>query len=125
MCEEWWWKRCVNRRVVVGKYISWGGGGALHGADGYAEKAGSEKKGGGSLRGEKMSGRTACFGAGGAGFFPVGEKRQPFCRRMARSSAERIQGYGWVEERTACKEKPHTAIRVRQNSFEKHFPKCP
>ena len=66
-----------------------------------------------------------CSGAGGAGFFPVGEKRQPFCRRMARSSAERIQGYGWVEERTACKEKPHTAIRVRQNSFEKHFPKCP
>ena len=30
MCEEWWWKRCVNRRVVVGKYISWGKGGGEH-----------------------------------------------------------------------------------------------
>ena len=41
-----------------------------------------------------------------------------------RSPTERIHKCGWVEERTACKEKPHTAIRVRQNSFEKHFPKC-
>ena len=34
-------------------------GRALHGADGHAEKTESEGKGGGSLRGEKMSGRTA------------------------------------------------------------------
>lgn len=40
-----------------------------------------------------------CSGAVGAGFFPVGEKRHPFCQRT-HSSAERIQGYGWVEERT-------------------------
>ena len=51
-----------------------------------------------------------CSGAVGAGFFPVGEKRHAFCRRT-HSSAERIQGYGWVEERTACKEKPHTKNR--------------
>ena len=48
---------CGGRQV----YIMGKGERALHGTDGYAEKAGSEGKGGGSLRGEKMSGRTALF----------------------------------------------------------------
>ena len=48
---------CGGRQV----YIMGKGGRALHGADGHAEKAASEGKGGGSLRGEKKSGRTALF----------------------------------------------------------------
>jgi hypothetical protein len=67
-----------------------------------------------------------CSGTVGAGVFPVGEKKHPVLPANGTfASGKRIQKCGWVEERTACKEKPHTAIRVRQNSFEKHFPKCP
>ena len=61
-----------------------------------------------------------CSGAGGAGFFPVGEKKYPVLPANGTfARGDRIQKFGWVEGKTACKEKPHTAIRVRQNSFEK------
>ena len=112
MCEEWWWKRCVNRLVVVGKLYHGERGRALHGADGYDEKAGSEGKGGGSLHGEMMSGRTTLFRCRRCRVLSSGRKDLSCSADEWRSSVERIHKCGWVEGRTACKEKPHTAIRV-------------
>ena len=81
MREEWWWKRCVNRRVVVGKYISWGKGG-----EHCTVRMGMPKKP--QVREREVEASVVkrspaglpCSGAGGAGFFPVGENNYPFCR---------------------------------------------
>lgn len=79
---------------MVGKLYHGERGRALHGADGYDEKAGSEGKGGGSLHGEMMSGRTALFRCRRCRVLSSG--REETCVLSANAFVSRTDSRIWV-----------------------------